>query len=133
MDLSTVDFSFVVSIMSKPCKSRPVQIYVQRVVRCDQDVKSEVELLTTNQQRVRNISLTNVWLGIGLRPGLNGTDSVEQKDAFALGLGSWLHNPYIFIGAFLKLISKEAVLEGQMECQWEKVVLLGFRQFALFF
>lgn len=48
--------------MRESCEARPVEIDGERLVRGAQSINSHVELTSTEQKRVQQVSLTNIWL-----------------------------------------------------------------------
>ena len=68
-------------------------------------------------------------------PVLNLTQFIEQKNAFALRSGSWLHDPDIsivrFVLHFFELICKDNIFSRQNVCLRIKVIVPGLLIFAL--
>lgn len=98
-----------------------------------QNVQSEVELLPTNQKRVGNVLLYDVWLGLGFGPSRNGTDFVKKKDALALRLCGGLHNPNVFVSGLLEFISKNAIFEWEVKSHREEVIAFSLCSLAFLF
>lgn len=65
MHLSIVNIRRVISVVRKPAETRPIEIYCQRVMRCYEYVDTHVELFVADQQRVVDVSLHYISLGLG--------------------------------------------------------------------
>lgn len=50
--------------MGEPAKTRAVEVDKQRVVRSNEDVNTHIELLMPDQQRVVDVTLHDVGLGL---------------------------------------------------------------------
>lgn len=50
--------------MGEPAKTRAVEVDKQRIVRSNEDVNTHIELLMPDQQRVVDVTLHDVGLGL---------------------------------------------------------------------
>jgi hypothetical protein len=133
MYLGAIDLALVVAVMREPSESRPVQIGRQRVVRGAQYIQTQIKLFASDQQRIRDVLLDDVRLGLRLRPGCDRIQFIKKEDPLALGLRSGLHYPNVLVSGLSELVCKHSVFEGQVESCGEEVVGFGFCLFALLF
>lgn len=87
--------------MSESAETFSVEIDCERLVADDQYINSHIELLSTNEERIHDVSLDNVWLSLWtfwfpsefVFPLSNMLQLIEQENTFTLRLSNWLHDP----------------------------------------
>lgn len=117
-------------IVSKACKTVPVEVDGKRVVGDAERVDAHVELPASEEERVENVSLADVVFGgdvlVGALPLADVADLVEDEDALALALGSGLHDPQHLLTVLpLELLVEDDVLAGHQEGRRQEVVGVG--------
>ena len=86
--------------MGKPAKCLAIQVNCEWLVGCDQEIDSHIELFSSDQKWVVDVSLNNIWIGLRvvrdptvvILSFLNLTDFVEEEDPLALGFPNGFHN-----------------------------------------
>ena len=129
MHVSVLDFfGFVrISVVGKPTEARSVQVHGQWLVTCDQHIDSHVELFASNQQRIHDVTLHDVGLGLWtlwlpskiVLPLRDLSELVQQEDAPALGLANRLHDPHS--SNLTELLHEKRVVPWQVVSRREEV------------
>ena len=91
----------IIPVVSEPSKAIPIQIHHQWLITNNQDIQSNIKLLTSNNQRVTYILLYyigfSLWrlrvISSAILPLRYLLYSIENENAFALGFTHWLHYP----------------------------------------
>lgn len=116
--------------MRKPGESTSKQVDRQRVVRQAERIDPHVELTSSEQHRVQDVSLANVALHEGVSAGglplRDVTDLAEDEDPATLTFGGGLHDPQGFALLFLEplvLLVEYNIFARHEESGWQEVVL----------
>ena len=128
-----------VARVSEPAEALAVQVDGQRLIAGDQNVDSKVELLAADEQRVHDVALHNVRLGLRalwlpsqfIFPLGNLLQFVEKENAAALRLADGFHDPYLLTLILLEFLDEQTVVTGQVVRRWEEIVRGSFRLLAL--
>mmetsp|Transcript_47606 Transcript_47606/g.103761 ORF Transcript_47606/g.103761 Transcript_47606/m.103761 type:complete len:224 (-) Transcript_47606:217-888(-) len=133
--------------MGEAGKSTAIQVDCQRAVARDQNIESQIKLLPTNQQRIRQVPLNHIRLSFllfflifvavffvsgfllslllqahplwVLAPARHLAQPVEEENSTPLRLSHGLHDPNCAIGLLLlELFDKHRILQGQNKGCW---------------
>lgn len=124
-------------IMGEASKAIPIEIYGKWVVRDAESVDAHVELPTSEEERVEDVSLTDVIFSsdvlVGTLPLADIADLVEDEDPLALALRGGLHYPqHLFAILPLELFVEDDVFARHQEGRWQEVVRVGLSSVAFF-
>lgn len=85
--------------MGEAGKASPVEIDGERLIRCAKGVDAHVELSASEEQRVEQVALTDIWLGRAVAvEGLPSRDVVyfiENENTFALAFRSLRYEGWV--------------------------------------
>jgi len=140
MHISVLDIiNFVcISMMSKSTESSSIQVNCQRLLGYYKHVNTHIKLFTTNQKRVHNVSLDDIWLSLRtfrfpskvILPLGNLSQFIEQENASALRLTNRFHNPNS-LNTF-KFLNEQGVVTWQIVRSWKEPICSGVLRSAFF-
>lgn len=123
--------------MCESTKAIPIQVDSEWLIACDQDIDSQIELLTSNKQWIEDISLYNIWLSLWtlwlpsklIFPLRDLLQLVKKENTTSLTFTNRLHNPDT--ASPLELFNKNTVLSRQVISGWKEVIRVGLLHLAL--